>query len=54
MTSILRDKSITLHESTDENPRFQEGGTGETKKIAWRGELEVGPVGVDFTRTWGT
>lgn len=54
MTSILRDKSIALHESTDDNLRFQEGGTGETRKIAWKEELEVGLVGVDFTRTWGT
>lgn len=42
MISILRDKSVTPHESTDKSLSFQEGETGKTEKIAWSEDLEAG------------
>lgn len=49
VTSILRDKSITLHESPDENLSVQEGKTGKI----WRQELRGNPEGVDFITIQG-
>lgn len=42
MANILRDKLITLHESTDESLSVQEEETGKTEKIAWNDDLEAG------------